>query len=887
MKESRLIGRTSSDFNDPTKYNSRIAEANAVAQQNTRDAALNSVTRTSYGNNVPTNVAPSTMGNVSNPWEPTATGTSGNFQVNTNPGGTGILDEARTVYGAQAAGQNVVQERDAQGNPTSTVAIPDGNIALNAYNRMTGDNNLGVDMSAQDAAKKLNDPSYKAGIRTATNGVGTAGVDIRGYSDTSQRQWTPATGMTRGDYEAQTTEMEKRNTEAMKQDQLRKENEKKTATDGTASTAASAAATEKTSKPKDPEASVKDAALLASVASAMQGLPGGELVMQGLQAALQDSAAAKAEAYAVNDMQKDQARDAEEETQSFLDKFAARYKENRDASQKFAKEIRDETDQLLAENQARDQEKLAWQQQMDTQKAEKLKTDEVTKMSIGLAMGGGFGSRAGLDQVASAEAEWNKSILNLQKEYAFKKADVGAFYTEKYVQAQQTYRSSLSDAAKDYDNKLDGLEQQGFASSQARKLAESKADTDLITALGGIRKDHAATVKGYISEVNNEINRSRDDQRAQEETALNRIDYLLKNYPRESVAEAIKELGAKVTSFDVQALIDNPTLAEITRAEAAMKKRSSGGGGGYATSFLPAGMQEPPKPEVSLDDFMQQKMTALESAASQSFAPAKRAELMAQNADKWEKEHEAIYMSGPTGAAVGQAKSSLVQQFGQTVVDAAQLVMDGTYTGTDPVGKAAKAMGVPASQVATALTKLKQTGAVAETAILSPAQQKSRDTIISGLKTDPFYTVWNGSKSAVTRINAAIGDNGGADGLSDIMAINAFQNGIVDPGSTVKEGDVSLMQTAIAWADLVQLNYWKEKISDGDKLPASMRQKMLQLATSTRDAYGQDFQAETVPRVRSLIQQNGLPPTVLNEYLGSSTTTVSPAVSSFVDSLQF
>lgn len=95
------------------------------------------------------------------------------------------------------------------------------------------------------------------------------------------------------------------------------------------------------------------------------------------------------------------------------------------------------------------------------------------------------------------------------------------------------------------------------------------------------------------------------------------------------------------------------------------------------------------------------------------------------------------------------------------------------------------------------------------------------------------------------------------------MAINAFQNGIVDPGATVREGDVSLMQTAIAWADRVDLDYMKQKILDGDKLPPEMRQKMLQLATATRDAYARDFQEQTVPKVKSLVQQNSLPSNVL------------------------
>lgn len=164
MKESRLIGYNLSDFNDPTKYNSRIAEANSAQQQATRDAALNSVTRDYYGNDVPTNVAPKTMDNVSNSFEPTPTGTSKNYQVSTPTQGTaGLMSEARTVYGAQP-GQKTVYDNTTK----TTVNIPDGEIAMSAYNRLVESG-----LTAQQAADKLNDPSYKQGIAQASNTYGT------------------------------------------------------------------------------------------------------------------------------------------------------------------------------------------------------------------------------------------------------------------------------------------------------------------------------------------------------------------------------------------------------------------------------------------------------------------------------------------------------------------------------------------------------------------------------------------------------------------------------------------------------------------------------------------------------------------------------------------
>jgi hypothetical protein len=457
------------------------------------------------------------------------------------------------------------------------------------------------------------------------------------------------------------------------------------------------------------------------------------------------------------------------------------------------------------------------------------------------------------------------------------------------------YRLNVKQAMETYEGNYLNITSQTTERLQAIKNSISTAKGDRTAAIIEAKKwglEQKAVndreLRTTISNANitmiDNVAKEKTESRLRESAALDKIDYLLKNYPRASVADAIKQLGKDVTSFDVQALIDNPTLSEIKKAASSY----SGGGGGSYSSYLPTGMQAPPKPSITFDEFTNRKLSQAETTAMKSLSPEARAKLMFENAEAWEREYKATYLAGPTAAAVSSATADLTSQFGEKVVQAAQLVLDGTYTGTDPIGKVAKAMGVPTEQVATALTKLRQSGAVADSAILSPKQQTDRDKIIAQIKSDPFYTVWNGSKSAVSRIQTAIGDSGGADGLSDIMAINAFQNGIVDPGATVKEGDVSLMQTAIAWADLVQLDYWKEKISDGDKLPPEMRQKMLQLATATRDAYAADFQNETVPKVNSLIQQNGLPPTVLDEYTGQSAglaPTVSPDVKSFVDSL--
>lgn len=581
--EKRLIGRTLSDFNDPVKYNSRNAQQQAIDQTNqNRGTQLGSnpnadlVERMVQTNFDPSRATPQEIARHNEGMRLAETNTTAAPGYNPAKGVTGLAD---TVYGAKPGEQTVYQNPN-NGTVGQAVNIPDGNIALNAFNRLTGDNNVGVSMSQTDAAKKLNDPSYKQGIQQASNTYGTAESAANDAETAVMEHYKAATAsgapidFIKRDADIAAARMAA--TDNFTATEKAKEAEQKNVDKRAASSEASTAKTGETQKPP----TLDDAALLASVGAAMEGLPGGDLIMQGLQASLQDAAAAKADAQKIHDNSVNQAKQSDLDTQNHIDKFAERYKENRDSSKKLAKDIRDETDKLLAENQIRDQEKLEWQSQMATQKAEKMKTDEVTKMSIALALGGGFGSRAGLDQVASAESEWNKSILNLQKEYAFKKADVGAFYTEKYVEAQQKYRSDLGAASKEYDSSLDALEQQGFASSQARKLAETNADNALILNLATVRKEHAATVKGYVSDVYAEINRNRDDQRAQEQIGWTRLENVMKTYGSFAPQSLLDSIAKQLPGVNVSDVAKQMTLAEMKQF-----KIKNGGGSGAAGSY--------------------------------------------------------------------------------------------------------------------------------------------------------------------------------------------------------------------------------------------------------------------------------------------------------------
>ena len=72
-------------------------------------------------------------------------------------------------------------------------------------------------------------------------------------------------------------------------------------------------------------------------------------------------------------------------------------------------------------------------------------------------------------------------------------------------------------------------------------------------------------------------------------------------------------------------------------------------------------------------------------------------------------------------------------------------------------------------------------------------------------------------------------------GFGDIAAINAFQR-MIDPGATVREGDVALIKTAIAFLAKIDPKFMIARLKKGDVLPPETRKEMRELA---RDLYEQ------------------------------------------------
>jgi hypothetical protein len=98
------------------------------------------------------------------------------------------------------------------------------------------------------------------------------------------------------------------------------------------------------------------------------------------------------------------------------------------------------------------------------------------------------------------------------------------------------------------------------------------------------------------------------------------------------------------------------------------------------------------------------------------------------------------------------------------------------------------------------------------------------------VKSHPAYTKMLDFESGLQAVETGLKQG---NGLGDIAAINAFQR-LVDPGVSVREGDVHLLESAIALSTKLDPGFWAEKIQKGARLPDDMR---IAMQNAARDLY--------------------------------------------------
>ena len=301
-------------------------------------------------------------------------------------------------------------------------------------------------------------------------------------------------------------------TELLKQQDIESERQERRAS----SSAAGAAASQKAQKAAQ-DAPLQDTSKLDRMSNILDGIiaatgdPMGPVYKEMMLQDMQDREDAEANAALSLDASIERADEQYDDTRDIIDQFMKVHRENNERYTQLLDETRDAQQKYLAEQEERDLERLAWEGDRETQKLTKQKTAQLLSQSIQNALGGGAFSGAASEQLAQTERDWDRAISDLAKEYSFKKTDVSAFYTQKYIDTNNQLNLDVFNAAKELDEKIEGYAIQGFNSLQARENAEIDAANAYRATIDSAKKAYSDKIQGYVKEMHTTL---RDERKA-------------------------------------------------------------------------------------------------------------------------------------------------------------------------------------------------------------------------------------------------------------------------------------------------------------------------------------------------------------------------------------
>lgn len=465
-QENRLIYRNLSDFNDQTRYNSRTAELNADQQAAQYQAQLS--------------LNQSTGQRTSDP----------NFQTAAKVPVSQGLQDARTVYNT--------------GGSTTYSQTPGTYAGTTGTVKPT----LQFGQQVTDAMGSFQAPT----LQGSNNSNPTPGQEP--IPSTSTGGMKDPTFYGQWGNEADMAAYEQRKTELLKQQQLKQQMDQADATKNTASSAASTAATQQNN------AGLTQNDQMAKFEPMLAGLPPEDAA--ALRASLQS-------AFSSSDTQTGLAQKsynaeikAADQSMNAYDKVLSQQRQDSTdlykASQGFLDDAQKRREEATAKANENAQEQLKWQENKAVRQQKAANDKRLNQLVLGQAIGGGFGSSNWTAEVVDAEWEGEQAVIDLQKEFGFKRADVDIAFTEQLNGIYEFYGSQKLDALKTYKAELQNNSNLRFQAADKTETRKADARTKLNDTLAQIAKDQASEIKDATKEVRNTLKDLRAEKRSEEQT---------------------------------------------------------------------------------------------------------------------------------------------------------------------------------------------------------------------------------------------------------------------------------------------------------------------------------------------------------------------------------
>lgn len=532
--ENRLCYRLIEDVNNTTRYTSRVADANADRQTMQR-----AQTMLSNGAPLTTTSGQQSIQNL----QSLASGEQYNAVqsgTRTGPSSADIMDQA--TLSAQGLRTNFNQ---------TTGNIQSDNTALRTNSSQPTPGGLQFGQQASAAIGTFNSPALPGSEPTPTGQESKSGEPDAFYG-----QWGNPSDM------AANAALQNEN---LRGDMLRQQMQKDQATDSANSSALNSAASQNNASPESQTDLGKFEPMLA-------GLPPEEAdsIRAWLQSAFDSSDTQKGDAKA---NYADEIKTADQSFNAY-DKVLSQQRSDStnlyNATQGFLDDVQERREEATAKAKENAIEQLKWEENRAVRQQKSANDKLVNKLVLGQAIGGGFGSSNWTAEVSEAEWEGEQAIIDLQKEFGFKRVDVDIAFTEQMNGIYEFYGSQKIDALKTYKTELQNNSNLRFSAVEKTEERKSTARQNLNNTLALIAKEETAEIKEATKEVRTTLKELRTEKRNEEHSkktnAYNFFTWAMSNSNdpvlRGAAAKMMREAGYNLPqNIDLNALSIDDQLA--------------------------------------------------------------------------------------------------------------------------------------------------------------------------------------------------------------------------------------------------------------------------------------------------------------------------------------
>ena len=219
-----------------------------------------------------------------------------------------------------------------------------------------------------------------------------------------------------------------------------------------------------------------------------------------------------------------------------------------------------------------------------------------------------------------------------------------------------------------------------------------------------------------------------------------------------------------------------------------------------------------------------------------------------------------------------QQKKSEIQTQGRVDHEGTRVETEGDVTVQETANQGAldvekeRSRGELEAQQAEDAAALKQEimtqSATNDSGILTDQQSIRMGKVVDDFTKEVAYTTFQKINTAYTSL---IPGYWVQNGVGDLDLLNSFQR-MIDPGVSVREGDVAIMQLAQSMVGKIELA--KGRIKDGDVLSPELRDRLMRLSTMLYNAHHRAYKDALEVQYTKRLELEGLSGKVSFEYLG-------------------